>query len=243
MAPASSIQMPHWADPHDRSPIQPGDIHVWHVDLDRDDPAGKLIGMISHDEQEQAKRRRSSVDGRRYAIGRASLRLILSRYVGGCGHALRLTREPRGRTVLDPSTSLSFSVANAGAVGLVAVAFARSIGVDLEPLSAAPHIAHVGDHYLPRDRVAAILAGPKREQDERWVRLWTEVEAYAKLDGRGLGDAESAEVLLDAREHRVQFRPTADHIATLIYTGPTARVAYLRFDPAEQPGGVDIAPR
>jgi 4'-phosphopantetheinyl transferase len=237
------MQTPRWVVQPEDLRMQPSEIHVWRVDLDDDDPAGTLLGMITPDERDQASRRRSPIDGRRYAIGRASLRAILSRYTGGSGHSLGLAREPRGRVVLEPSTPFSFSVAHAGALGIVAVGRARSIGVDLEPLSAARQIAAVGDHYLPRDRVAAIRAAPEREQNERWLRLWTEVEAYAKLDGRGLVDAESAEFLLEAREHRVQFRPTADHIATLIYSGQTARIAYLTFTPtaAEQPGGVEIS--
>jgi 4'-phosphopantetheinyl transferase len=219
--------------------MQQDEVDVWHVDLDHDDPGGTLLGSITPDEREEASRRRSRVDGRRYAIGRASLRVILSGYTGGSGRALRLSREPRGRMVLDPPTTLSFSVAHAGAAGLIAVGIARSIGVDLEPVSAAPHIADVAEHYLPRARVAAIQVAPAGDRNERWLRLWTEVEAYAKLDGRGLLDAESAEILMEAREHRVQFRPTPDHVATLIYSGDSARITYLRFPPtpAARPAG------
>jgi 4'-phosphopantetheinyl transferase len=217
---------------------RPREVDVWLVDLDHDDPGGTLMGMITPEEREEASRRRSSVDGRRFAIGRASLRAILGGYAGTSGQALRLIRESRGRMVLDPSTQLTFSVAHAAAVGLVAVGHARSIGIDVEPVSAAGQIADVSEHLLPSDRIAAIRSAPQDVQDEQWLKLWTEVEAYAKLDGRGLVNAHSTEVLLAAREHRVQFRPVADHVATLIYTGQSARVTYVRFTApgAEQPG-------
>jgi 4'-phosphopantetheinyl transferase len=225
------MPMPRWEVEPPKGPLRPDEIHVWRVDLDDEDPAGTLLALISPDERDEAKRRRTSLDGRRFAIGRGSLRAILSRYLGGSGHVLRLTREPRGRIVLDPPAPISFSVAHAEAVGLVAIGRDRSIGVDLEPVSAASQIADVGDNYLPRNRVARIRAAPQREQDERWLRLWTEVEAFAKLDGRGLVDADSAAILLAAGGRSVQFRPTADHVATLVYGGQPARVAYLRFTP------------
>ena len=224
--------------------MRPDEIDVWRVDLDGEDPGGSLYASLTPDEREQVRRCRSPVDGRRFGLGRASLRVILSRYTGESARGLRLSREPRGRMILDASSPLSFSVAHAGPVGLVAIGLARSIGVDLEPLSAAPQIADVADHYLPGARVATARSAPAGQQNEQWLRLWTEVEAYAKLDGRGLIDAKSTEILLEAREHSVQFRPTPDHVATLVYTGRAARVTYLLFSPSagEEPVRVERSP-
>jgi 4'-phosphopantetheinyl transferase len=213
--------------------IPEGAVDVWLLRLDLEDPAGALLATLSPEERRHAARRRLALDGRRYAIGRASLRAILARYLGGPAAGLHFRNEPRGRPVLDPPTELSFSVAHAGAVGLVAVARARTVGVDVEPLSAAGQIADIADRYLPQDRVAAIRTGPADLRDEQWVGLWTEVEACVKLDGRGLAelDPPSAAALLRRDMHVVRFGPTPDHIGTLAYGGQTALVSYLAFAP------------
>jgi 4'-phosphopantetheinyl transferase len=227
-------------DPAGRQ-ITDGEVDVWLLRLDLEDPAGALLATLSLDERQNVARKRSALDGRHYAIGRAGLRAILARYLARPAAGLRLRYEPRGRPVLDPPTELSFSVAHAGAVGLVAVARARAVGVDVEPLSAASQIADIADRYLPPDRVAAIRAGQAEMRDEHWVGLWTEVEACAKLDGRGLAelDPPSAAALLDRDLHLVRFGPTHGHVGTLAYTGNAARVSYLAFEPVafEPPSG------
>jgi phosphopantetheinyl transferase len=229
------MDMLRWdADPAGRQ-ISDGEVHVWRVCLDLEDPAGALLATLAPDERQRAARRRSVLDGRRYAIGRACLRAILGSYLARPAAGLRFRYEPLGRPVLDPPTELSFSVAHAGAVGLVAVARARAVGVDVEPISAAGQIADIADTYLPPDLVATIRAGHADVRDEQWVGLWTEVEARTKLDGRGLAelDPTSAAALLDRDLHRVRFGPTRGHIGTLAYGGSPARVSYFAFEPPD----------
>ncbi len=218
--------------PADRR-IAADQVDVWLLHLDLEDPGGIVLAALPPDERQNAARRRSTLDGRRHAIGRACLRAILARYLASPAAGLRFRTEPLGRPVLDPPTEVAFSVAHAGAVGLVAVALARDVGVDVEPLSAAGQIAVVADFSLPPDRVAAIRAGRPEVHDAEWVGLWTEVEACAKLDGRGLAelDPPKAAALLDRDVHRVQFRPTNGHIGTLAYEGQGARVSYFAFEP------------
>jgi 4'-phosphopantetheinyl transferase len=226
------MDAPRWAaDPQSRQ-ISDGEIDVWLLHLDLEDPAGTLLATLSPDEHQHAARRRSALDGRRYAIGRACLRVILSRYLVMPAAGLRFRTEPRGRPVLDTPTDVSFSVAHASALGLVAVARARAVGVDVEPLSAAGQVADVADRYLPPDRVDAIRHARADVRDEQWVGLWTEVEACAKVDGRGIAelDPSSAAALLDQDLHRVRFGPTRGNVATLVYGGHAARVSYLTFE-------------
>jgi len=63
--------------------IPEGAVDVWLLRLDLEDPAGALLATLSPAERQHAAQRRSALDGRRYAIGRASLRAILARYLGG----------------------------------------------------------------------------------------------------------------------------------------------------------------
>jgi 4'-phosphopantetheinyl transferase len=225
------MNVPRWhSNPVDRR-IGEHQIHVWRLDLDEEDAAGALLSMLAPDERDRAARRRSRVDARRYAMGRAMLRAILSLYTRSPARSIRLMTEARGRPVLDPPTEVVFSVSRSGATGLVAVARARAIGVDLEPLRAAGDIAEVADSFLPPERIVAIRAARDVDQAELWVGLWTEVEACAKADGTGLVDAANATRLLRLTGHRVRFRPLDGWLATLAYDGPSADVSYRIFAP------------
>ncbi len=219
------------SDPAGRQ-ITDGEIDVWLICLDLEDSAGALLATLSPDERQRADRRRSALDGRRYAIGRACLRSILGRYLAMPAGRLRFRIEPHGRPVLDPSAELSFSASHAGAIGLVAVACA-GVGVDLEPTSTARQIANFADRYMPADCVAKIRAAPAEVRNEEWVGLWTELEARAKLDGRGLADLDpiSTAALLRLEMHVVRFGPAPGYIGTLAHGGQKADVSYFAFEP------------
>jgi 4'-phosphopantetheinyl transferase len=211
------------------------DLDVWLVRRDADDSAGSFLATLSRDERDVVARRR--VGSRQYAIARASLRAILGGYLGIPGAELRFRTEPGGRPLLDHQTQVTFSVSHAGAIGLVAVARNRDVGVDIEPLSAAGQIEEIADRYLPVDRVASIRSSAPDVRVEGWVALWTAVEASAKVDGGGLGDlAPSTSARLLERDLRfVSFRPSPDHVGTLAYTGIPGQVNYLEFDPQSDP--------
>lgn len=223
-----------WDAEHGSRPLKADGIDIWSLDLDHEDPQRAMFATLSPDERQRAARMHSPLDGRRYAIGRASLRAILGRYVSRHPGDLRFRYEARGRPVLDPPTDLTFSVAHAGAVGLIAVAVARAVGVDVEPISAAAGIAEIADRYLPPDRVAAIRTIRSIDaRNARWVGLWTEVEACAKLDGRGLGDIDppTFAALLRGDPQRIMFEPAIGHIGMLAYAGESASVSYFAFLP------------
>lgn len=224
--------VPWLADPLTRR-LSSAEIDVWLVNLDV--PAGLAAGVsatLAADEAKRAERMRSPEHGRRWAVGRGCLRIILGGYLGASPAKLGFRTEPRGRPVLVPPTDMSFSVAHAEAVALVAVGRGRAVGIDLEPLEAAAQIAEVAEAFLPADRVAAIRAVVPEERDGAWLRLWTNLEASAKLDGRGLADLDptTAAALLRLDAHRLPFRATATVEATLAYGGLPASVSFLTFD-------------
>jgi 4'-phosphopantetheinyl transferase len=223
----------HWdGDPVSRR-ITAGEVDVWRLRLDLEDPAGALRATLAADERDRAGRMHSRLDGARYAIGRASVRAVLARYLATAAGDLHFRYEPLGRPILVPTTDLSFSLAHSGGLGVLAVAWGRAVGIDLEALAAAVEIADVADRYLPAGRVAAIRSGSLEAQAQEWVGLWTEVEACAKLDGRGLAelDASTAAALLDRDVRRILFAPARDHVAALAYDGQPALVSYFAYEP------------
>jgi len=218
-------------------------VDVWLLELDREPPTGAELATLSWDERARAARKRSVLDARRYAAGRASLRAILGSYLALPAAELRFRTEPLGRPVLLEPSDVSFSVSRSDGVGVVAVSFARAVGIDVESIAAAASIAEFADRYLPAGRMRTIRAGPVTRLAAEYVGLWTELEACAKVDGRGLADLDptGATALLDRNLNVVRFRPTSAHVATLAYSGHPALLSYRAFEPPAEGGSWDGA--
>ena len=80
----SSTETPAWNDPGSVTPaLAAGDVHVWRLSLARIDPTPyrALAETLSPDEHARASRFHFEADRRRYAIGRGTLREVLSRYL------------------------------------------------------------------------------------------------------------------------------------------------------------------
>ncbi len=126
----------------------------------------------------------------------AALRAIVARLLGV--ENVLLEREPNGRPRLGAGAPLDLrvSLAQRGALALVAVRLAHDVGVDLEaPRRGLETWAMAQDHFddVERER---FLADPDPDRDAAFLRAWTRHEALAKACGAGLVAAWPA----DARE-------------------------------------------
>ena len=100
---------------------------------------------------------------------------------------------------------MRFSLAHAGPRAVVAVAWEREVGVDLEPRDPALDVAPlIATTCTPAER-ARLEALPLAAQGIAFLRTWTLKEAYLKGTGTGLSR--------EPREIEVNMR--ADGIATV----------------------------
>jgi phosphopantetheinyl transferase len=139
-------------------PSPDAEAHVWRVELDGEDwPDATALPAV---ERERAKRILSPVRRRRWIASRWALRTVLGAYLSRGPAAVELRIEPRGKPRLAAESRLRFNLSHSSNLALVAVAFDREVGVDVERLG---------------DRPSAFY--------EAWVRR----EAVAKCLGTGLG--------------------------------------------------------
>jgi phosphopantetheinyl transferase len=120
--------------------------------------------------------------------GRALLRTVLSATVddGTPPERWRFATEPFGRPrVVEPSPErVRFSVSYGHDAVAVAVSRRHDVGVDIEPL-VPPRVAEIPwSELCPAERVL-LRDTPPHERYERFVRMWTLKEAFAKCAGRG----------------------------------------------------------
>ncbi|MGY3091493.1 4'-phosphopantetheinyl transferase [Hymenobacter sp. UYAg731] len=125
--------------------------------------------------------------GRRRAAGQAGtlfgallLQHVLEQQPAGYGLAqVRHTADNRPYL---PGQSLDFNISHAGRYAVCALSPAGRVGVDLDHRTRAD-LAPFAPHFAPAEW-AALQAAP--DPQRAFCRLWTQKEAVAKADGRGL---------------------------------------------------------
>ncbi|MEO3842657.1 MULTISPECIES: 4'-phosphopantetheinyl transferase superfamily protein [unclassified Streptomyces] len=173
---------------------------------------------------DDAERRRHAsflrrADRIRYGVAHAELRRLLGELTGTAPAALRFGRRacprcggPHGRPVLErPADGPEFSLSHGGGLVLVAVATGR-VGVDVEPVRAAPPERSLVERLHPAER-AVVLTAPEALRSAAFTRLWTRKEAYLKGLGVGLGRALDADDVSTAVPgwHLVDLAPGNGH--------------------------------
>jgi 4'-phosphopantetheinyl transferase len=148
------------------------DVHIWVVPLDHPD--------------HQCRRE----------LANAAQRRLLAAYTRVAPDALEVSREPRGKPVLDDG-SLQFNLSHSGELALVAITRCSPVGVDLE---------HQRELHDPSALARRICTPAEREHllsspdADALLRLWVRKEAVIKATGEGLARPLNE---LDVLEQRV----------------------------------------
>jgi 4'-phosphopantetheinyl transferase len=179
-----------WAAAPAAPSLPPAEVHVWLVGLDVPPPRlAALAAALAPEEHARAMRFRLARHRDRWTAARGALRAILGAYLRRAPAGLRLESDGHGKPYLHHGhgpAPLRFNLAHADDVALVAVAWRRDVGVDVERERPDGADLEIARRLFPADEAAALarLAPPLRGR--AFVALWTAHEAYAKAVGRGL---------------------------------------------------------
>ena len=166
--------------------IAEDEVHVWAAQLDRDASVIREMAMLLDDEErERASRFRRRVDRDRYIVSHGVLRRVLARYVRKPAHSLRFRRDRFGKPSLAHRTDVSFNMAHAEAVALIAVTTARPVGVDVECVTVLDDAFDVAEIcFAPAER-RVLHAVPAARVSDTFFNCWTRKEAFIKAVGTG----------------------------------------------------------
>lgn len=120
----------------------------------------------------------------RFITMRATLRLVLGKMLDIDPKAVPLLASERGKPYL-AGNSLFFSVSYRAGIGLIAVA-ERELGVDVELVENAAHIATASALTFAADERAAIEHYTNKRRRELLLQGWTRKESIVKAMGTGM---------------------------------------------------------
>ena len=171
-------------------PLGVNELHLWRVCLsDLAPKVHELRLLLSEEEQARGDRYVRSADGVRFMVGRAVLRLILAQYLGLKPGEVFISSGEFGKPHICKSVNingLAFNLSHSGEVCLVALSYAREIGVDIEKLRDDVVVEDLATRYFSTEEVAELEALPDALRRLGFFLCWTRKEAYVKAKALGL---------------------------------------------------------
>ena len=179
-----------WALPPRQLLLEQGGLHIWCASLDlRAEESGLLEGVLSAEERDQCARFVRPADRARAVVSRASLRVVLAKYLQQDPRVLTIRAGISGKPRLDGADpSIQFNVSHAGDLALIAVTRGLRVGIDVERIRAVTDIEAILDGFFSEQETAWLRTRENDERTRAFFLLWTRREAAAKALGIGLFD-------------------------------------------------------
>lgn len=166
------------------------EVQLWWLDLRiTADEEASLWSLLGDEEQRRATAFQQDEHRRRFVARRAARRRVLAAILGSAPADLRFAHAAGGRPFLAgpwATSGVRFSSSHSGSVGIVAIARATPIGVDIEATRPMEDLEQLAAMFFSADERDAILACPPHQRAEAFYRCWTSKEAYLKATGEGL---------------------------------------------------------
>lgn len=165
-----------------------GEMHTWFLDLN--EMAGSLKAAL--DDPGTSAESKPFTFGQLTFTRRFFLRLLLGAYLGIPGKEVRISRNRKGKPVLDPAVhgrELHFSIAKSGPGFLVGLSSSNYVGVDIEPTDRRAHNAlGVAKRYFSETEASALASMESSSLDSAFLRTWACKEAVVKSLGLGIAN-------------------------------------------------------
>ena len=174
------------------------EIHVWVVDhrIDSSELAA-CLEVLDPAERLRASRFRFDRDHRRFVVGHAFLRLILSYYACMDPKGLRIERrcavcgaDDHGKPYLEPTggvaSEVRFSLSYSDRLVVAAVARGSDVGVDVERIDGGIGWREIAQYAFTPEELGSLTALDDDAAVHAFYRTWTRKEAVSKVSGQGL---------------------------------------------------------
>lgn len=172
------------------STIPPEDV-VEFLRVDLNPPSACVAAyrsLLSPDEQDRADRFVTDALTRRSVVTRGVLRQVLSQRLKISAADLRLAIGPQGKPELadDHPASWRFNVSHSGDLAVIAVAWQRVVGVDVEAIDRRVSRDDLAARFFSQRECECYFSLTEPQRLAAFYRIWTCKEAYLKATGSGL---------------------------------------------------------
>lgn len=177
----------NWQLPTCHPELKIGEVHVWRLPLNADrHQLSQLAKLLTLEERQRADLSYFERGYRERVMSRATLRILLGRYLNKPPQAVKLNITELRKPYLADFPELHFNVSHAGDHLLLAFTNIAAIGVDLEYINPKINVATLVERFFSRIEVPVILGLPPASQSFAFFRAWTRKEAVIKATGNGL---------------------------------------------------------
>jgi 4'-phosphopantetheinyl transferase len=202
--------------------LRPGEIHVWKAPLASVHSAlAHLRPILSPAERERALRFSFEKDAARFISCRASLRLILSRYIAVPPEGILFRYDPGGKPALSGVPGWQFNVSHSRDLAAIAISRYDPLGIDLELIDPDFPRDEVAPDILAPDELSDLAALPPADQPAWFFQLWTLKEALLKALGTGFSlDPRSIRIRLDQAQNPAIISAPPDFLRATLHRFP-----------------------
>jgi 4'-phosphopantetheinyl transferase len=162
------------------------EIHVWTIALDAPAKESDLLAALAPDERVRAARFLAEHNRRRFVACRAALRRVLAARLDAEPSTIEFEYAPHGKPLLPNGSPIHFNVSHSDDLAMIAVAWGRPVGIDLERVRPDFAINAVAERFFSPLEQEALRRVPAESHTEAFVRCWTRKEAFIKAVGGGL---------------------------------------------------------
>lgn len=197
--------------------------------------------LLNEDETTRAHRYHFARHQRRFTVARATLRLILSRYLNLPPTKLVFSYGKQGKPACVHPTALQFNLSHSGDFALLAVGKTMPMGIDLELFSARPYEG-IGEHLFSEREIQALRSKSNQLKPLVFFNIWAQKEAFIKACGLGLAyptkqfDVSALPVpdqeIMDNLHHKkwkmIPFMPAIGCSAALCFDPRVEEIRYIK---------------
>jgi 4'-phosphopantetheinyl transferase len=200
---------------------------VWTLRLPAEGENWKHVwSLLSRDEHKRAERFHRSDDRERFAAAHASLRIVIGEELDVAPADVEFAAGP-GKPRLSGSTTLRFSLSHSEEFAMVALAWDREVGIDVERLTGVLDVLGLANRFYAPWEARLLASLPPAQQRQAFFAMWVEKEALLKAMGVGI---EQLAYAAPSDTFAVQpVRAPGGYVAALAVAGPVCEVTMREF--------------
>ncbi|MCP5061063.1 MAG: 4'-phosphopantetheinyl transferase superfamily protein [Ignavibacteriae bacterium] len=169
--------------------LKEDEVYLWLVNLKLEKKSIEFLERsLNANEIEKAYKFHFEKDKNSFIVARASLRIVLSKYLIVEAKEITFKYNEYGKPFLDyPRVkNIIFNLSYSKDFALIGITKKGEIGVDIEYVNREFVIKDIAKNYFSKNEIVELFNLPEDKQQKVFFSCWTRKEAYIKAEGKGL---------------------------------------------------------